>query len=153
MPKTGDAGPPATDLRFRFSRTLSVTQKRWTVYLEKRLKELGLSTTRWHALVELSQAEEVLSQNELALRVGIEKTSLVKLLDSLEEKRLIRRTPDLVDRRIKRVELLPAASAVLTEISAVAAEVRKELMRGIDEADIRTALVVLDAIMTNINNQ
>jgi MarR family transcriptional regulator for hemolysin len=142
---------PAGDLRFRFSRALAVTQKRWTVYLEKRLKELGLSTTRWHALVELDQAREPLSQNELALRVGIEKTSLVKLLDSLEEKGLIRRAPDLVDRRIKRVELLPPAASVLHEISSAAAEVRAELLDGIPETDIMTALAVFNAIMTNIN--
>jgi MarR family transcriptional regulator, transcriptional regulator for hemolysin len=149
MTAQSEASP--IDLRFRFSRTLAVTQKRWTVYLDKRMKELGLSTTRWHALVELAQAEEPLSQNELALRVGIEKTSLVKLLDSLEEKGLIRRAPDLVDRRVKRVELLPPATDVLREISSLAAEVRAELLVGIPEADLRTSLDVLDMISANIS--
>lgn len=145
--------PATNDLRFRFSRSLAVTQKRWAVYLEKHFKELGLSTTRWHALVELSQAKEELNQNELALRVGIEKASLVKLLDSLEDMNLIRRVPDRIDRRIKRVELLPPAAAVLAEISAVAAEVRTELLEGIPEADIRLALSVLDKINDNIARQ
>lgn len=142
--------PKADDIRFRFSRSLSVTPKRWTIYLEKHFKELGLSTTRWHALVELSQAEDELNQNELALRVGIEKASLVNLLDSLENMRLIRRVPDPGDRRAKRVELLPAAKGVLSEISAVAAEVRAELLEGIADADIQTALRVLDKINDNI---
>lgn len=141
----------SSDLRFRFSRTFTVTQRRWSAFLDRRLRDLGLSTTQWHALVEVSRTDAPLSQNELATLVGIENTSLVKLLDKLEKQGFIRRIADAKDRRVKRIELLPRADGVLDEISEVAADVRRDLLSGVSDEDIRVCLRVLDQIAAELD--
>ena len=52
-----------------------------------------------------------LLQSELTARMGLSKQAIQQLLDQLETQGLVRRVPDAVDKRAKRVELTEAGAA------------------------------------------
>jgi MarR family transcriptional regulator for hemolysin len=117
--------------------------KTWRAALDARLKPLGQSQARWQVLLKLLRANQPLAQCELAMRIGIEPASLVRLLDVLQEEGLIVRVADPLDRRSKLVSLTEAGSALSGKLSEVADHLKLELLGEIDEARLRTCTKVL----------
>jgi MarR family transcriptional regulator for hemolysin len=122
------------------------------MYLDRRLSVLGLSNARCLALVEISKAETVLSQRELAGRLGIESATLVNLLDGLAARNLIRRVPDAKDRRTKRLEITPAGEEVVHSIAEIAESVRTELLVDVSEGELRSAIGVVKRIQARLDD-
>lgn len=76
------------------------------------LEPYGLIGRELAVLVVLSGGEPA-SQQEAARRLGIDRTTMVALLDNLEDKALVARHPDAADRRKNVVELTAAGRATL----------------------------------------
>ena len=49
---------------------LGETARTWRLKLDARLKPMGLSQAKWRTLLHLSLADEVLTQAEIAARLG-----------------------------------------------------------------------------------
>ena len=79
------AGDPA----YRFGMRLGEVHRLWRAELDSRLRPLGLSTARWVALANLSAHPEGLTQNQLAIIVGIKGSTLVRQRSSASAKRLV----------------------------------------------------------------
>ena len=107
------------DPSYRLGLALAEVSRLWRHVLDGRLKPLGLSTARWVALVNLSAHPEGMTQNALALRVGIKGSTLVRQLDLLEADGWVVRRAQPGDRRVKRVLLTPKAHPALASIAAV----------------------------------
>ncbi len=129
-----------------FGALLCETGRAWRHRLDQRLKPLGLSQTKWVALLKLSHAETDMTQKELAERLGIEGPSLVSLLDRMAAEVWIERRGSHVDRRSKTVHLRAKSCAVLEQIDAVAVRLRSELLEGIPPAKLRACMEVLRQI-------
>ncbi|MGI8577958.1 MAG: MarR family winged helix-turn-helix transcriptional regulator [Nocardioidaceae bacterium] len=69
------------------------------------------------------------SQQQLSRLVGVDPRNAVPLLDSLEARRLIERTPDPVDRRRHSVSLTATGRATLKELRNTADEVEHNMLR------------------------
>mgnify|MGYP006133867971 FL=1 len=67
------------------------------------VEPLGLTQSRWTALMHISMRGEGLTQLELANSLGIEMPSLTRTLKQLEEQSLIVRRVDKHDKRSKRL--------------------------------------------------
>jgi DNA-binding MarR family transcriptional regulator len=72
--------------------------------LGRSLADSGLRWTEFAVLHHL-QAQGPVSQRDLALALRIQPSNIVALLDDLERRDLLRRSPDPIDRRRHRVEL------------------------------------------------
>ena len=129
-----------------FGALLYETGRAWRHRLDQRLKPLGLSQTKWIALLKLSRAENNMTQKELAECLGIESPTLVSLLDRMTADGWIERRGSDVDRRSKTVHLCPKSCAVLEQINAVAARLRSELLEDISQAELRSCMDVLRRI-------
>jgi len=138
------------DLQYRFGRSLTVTRRVWSIYLDQRVAPLGLTGPRWHLLVELSNLPAPPSQIDLASLLNIDPASLIKMLDALETRGLIRRTPHGTDRRTKTIEITPEGTELMDRISAIAKEVRRELLVGVTPEELLTCMKVFDAIRENL---
>lgn len=71
--------------------------------IEPELGRLGM-TGREFAVLTLVDSEGPASQQRLARRISVDRTTMVALIDSLEGKRLVRRRRDPSDRRAYLVE-------------------------------------------------
>jgi DNA-binding MarR family transcriptional regulator len=111
---------------------------------------LGLTPGEARALVHAARFDSV-NQRALAAEMGIEPMTLVRYLDRLEERGLVRREVDPADRRAKHVRVTREAKVLLREVLALAREVRKEAMRGLSPAEtaaLRASLLTMRANMT-----
>ena len=69
---------------------------------DRRGRDLGLTRSQWWVLTML-YAKEGVTQSELAHFMDLEKPTLGRLLDRLQEKQWIERKPDSFDRRVNRL--------------------------------------------------
>ena len=79
-----DDTPP----RFRFGHQFSLLARQWRRAVETRLEQAGLTDATWAPLVHLSASGGGITQKELAALVGIDGSTLVRLLDILSDKGL-----------------------------------------------------------------
>lgn len=138
------------DPSYRLGLALAEVSRLWRHVLDGRLKPLGLSTARWVALVNLSAHPEGMTQNALALRVGIKGSTLVRQLDLLEADGWVVRRAQPGDRRVKRVFLTPKAHPALASIAAVGRDLRRELLRDCSEAEIRASNRLLARVKSRL---
>jgi DNA-binding MarR family transcriptional regulator len=88
------------------------------------------------------------SQQEIARRLGVDRTTMVAMIDELEEKRLVDRSPAVDDRRKKVVVLTAAGSATLAQAGRAAAEAERRFLAGLSEADAANFRRLLSALVT-----
>jgi DNA-binding MarR family transcriptional regulator len=79
------------------------------------MASLGLTPGQLGALL-LVEANHGLSQTQLGAALGIDRSSVVPLLDRLEGQDLIRRTPHASDRRTHALALTEAGTALIRRI-------------------------------------
>lgn len=139
------------DIRYQFSRSLTVTTRRWAAFLDKRLRKLRLTGSRLQTLVELSKSADNPSQRELAARLGIEAATLVRILDGLAAHGLVTRLPHDTDRRTNQIEITSAGQTMLAEISDVSANLRDQLLDGVADEDLAACLRVFARIQVRLS--
>lgn len=77
-------------------------------------------------------------QLHLAERLGIDRTTMVDLVDRLEESGLAQRGPDPDDRRARLVHLTPGGRRLLAAGIAASDEVEERFLTTLSDADQRT---------------
>ncbi|WP_353234627.1 MarR family transcriptional regulator [Diaphorobacter ruginosibacter] len=116
--------------------------RRWRHTLDTRLAEAGLSDAVWSPLVHLHRLGDGISQSELAAAIGIDGSSLVRLLDALVAQDLVERQPHPSDRRIKMLHLTDAGHVKVLAIRERLSTLEDELLGDLDDA---TAQLLVDA--------
>ncbi len=139
------------DLNEQFSEALHRTAHYWHITLERRLRPLGYSHSRWKVLWYISR-EDGITHSELAERLGIEAPTLVRLIDRSEEEGLLTRRASESDRRVKHLHLSAAGRKEVERIRACAADLRKEVLSGLSKAEIDAALNVLQLIRSKLES-
>ena len=71
---------------------------------------------------------EPASQQQVAERLGVDRTTMVAIIDALEAKGIIARRPDAQDRRRNVVELTPAGQDLLRRATAASDAAEAELL-------------------------
>ena len=94
--------------------------------------------------------EGVPALGALAAAVGLDGSSLVRLLDILVEQALIERRPHAVDRRVKLVHLTPAGRRTVASIRKRLHAIESELLADVDAQDAQVVLRVFERIEARI---
>ena len=97
---------------------------------DRRVRELGLTRSQWWVLNHLFRNDGV-TQSELAEILEVEKPTLGRLLDRLEQKGWVRREADANDRRAKRVFLTKEVEPAIKTMRSAAAEMRRDAVAGL----------------------
>lgn len=116
---------------------------------EQRLQGSTLTLAQARALVYLAR-QEGCRQVELAELLEVQPITLARLIDQLAEAGLVERRVDPADRRAYRLFLTPAAAPQLAAIRQGAATVRAEALAGLDDDQVATLLVALNAMRDNL---
>ncbi|MDR6756970.1 MarR family transcriptional regulator for hemolysin [Mycoplana sp. BE70] len=136
--------------RFRFGLQFSLLARQWRGAIEKRLEEAGLTDATWKPLVHLAAAGDGITQKDLASLVGVDGSTLVRLLDILSEKGLIERRTGRADRRAKQLFLTSAGRAAVADIRSQLEGAEAELLKEIGDEEIATVLDVLTRIAARL---
>jgi DNA-binding MarR family transcriptional regulator len=119
------------------------------VAYDRRTRELGLTRSQWWVLNNL-YFHEGITQSELADLLDIEKPTLGRLLDRLEEKGWLERRADPSDRRAKRVYLTGNVQGLMQKLRRLAADLRASALDGLEQADRQQLLQTLRVIKSNL---
>ncbi len=133
----------------QFAESLYLSMHAWRIELDRRLRPLGFSHSRWLLLLHLSRHDGC-THRELAQHIGIEAATLVRMVDHMEKEGLLRRCGSETDRRVKHLHLTDDGKKVVQNIRSYSSDLRKELLAGSNQAEIKIALDVLNNIRSKL---
>lgn len=119
-----------------FGHVLMGVSRAWRSVLEARLAELGLTDATWVPLFHLHAAKAPLTLKQLAQRVGLDSSTLVRVVDLLEARGLLLRQTDAQDRRSKSLSLTADGLLVVADVRAKLQQVESQLLEGMDAAAV-----------------
>jgi DNA-binding MarR family transcriptional regulator len=92
-------------------------------------------TGRELAVLVMLDAHEPLSQQQAAGQLGVDRTTMVDLVDGLERKNLVERRPDPADRRRNIVQLTADGQHALRDGGRAAQAAERRFLAALDPAE------------------
>lgn len=145
---SSDEGPGPTVTR-RLGYLLKHAQLRMAELNEQALAPYGVNG-RELGVLNVLIGREPGSQQQAAQRLGIDRTTMVALLDTLERKGLVARHPHADDRRRNVVELTEAGQETVVDANLAAELAERELMASLSEADAKQLRASLQTIVAAV---
>ncbi|MDI4664932.1 MarR family transcriptional regulator [Xanthobacter autotrophicus] len=139
-----------SSVRERFGMLFVLVARRWRSALDAGLAEMGLSDATWSPLLHIGRSGGGLSQKDLAARVGIDGSSLVRLLDILADKGLIERRQDPADRRANLLFLTAAGHAAMAGIQRILTRIEDAMLADLSDAEMEAMTSALERIDSRI---
>lgn len=119
-------------------------------HFDRRALRLGLTRAQWRALKSIRRREG-LSQSELAEFLEMEPIAVGRVIDRLAAAGFVERRADPNDRRRWRLYLTVKAHGVTDDMEVIAAELRRESLVNIDDADFGAFQRVLKQLRANLS--
>ncbi len=136
-------------LNREFAFTLNDVARMLRTYADHKAGQFGITRAQWVVLVRLDRSEG-LKQSELAEVLDLQPISLTRLLDKLCECGLIERRPDPVDRRAKRLFLMPAARPLLEKLGDLGEELMATALAGVARDSVDQMVAKLGIVKENL---
>jgi len=108
--------------------------------------EIKISTDQFGLLEGISLKKEDVIQKDMAEFMGKDKSAILRLIDSLEEKDLIRRVVDNKDRRKNYLMVTKIGYRVLKRYKVIVDELLLEIQQGLNKSDKDAFLKVVNHI-------
>jgi MarR family transcriptional regulator, transcriptional regulator for hemolysin len=138
--------PAPPDLRAAFGPLVSHIAREWRRAVDRRLQPFGLTEATWLPLIRIARSPASMRQNELAASLGLDGSSVVRLLDALEKARLVERRENASDRRAKSLALTPEGERTVARVEAVSQDVRAAVLADLSDRDLDAAMRALTAV-------
>ncbi|MGO4173798.1 MarR family winged helix-turn-helix transcriptional regulator [Bosea sp. TAF32] len=132
-------------LRREFMFQLVETSRLLRTYVDQRARQHGTTRAQWGVMSRLRR-QEGLNQAALAEQMDLQPISLARLLDRLQGQSLIERREDPADRRAYRLYLTPEGRALVDDLDEVRTAIAQEVLGGVEERSILSALDTLATI-------
>ncbi|MCE7764332.1 winged helix DNA-binding protein [Pseudomonas putida] len=132
-------------LRLQVSSGMVVAARHWRRICHTALTGYGISEACAAPLLMIVRLGDGVHQVAVAQAAGLESPSLVRLLDQLCKAGLVCRSEDPLDRRAKALSLTAEGRALAEAIEAELVRLRRDVLNGIDQADLEATLRVLRA--------
>ena len=100
-------------------------------------------------LFAISQKEEEVIQKDMAEMMGKDKSSILRLIDSLEENELVRRVVDINDRRKNILMVTKKGDRIIKQYIKISSDLMEELIVGLTLSEMNTFYKVVNHITVN----
>jgi len=131
---------------FIVNNTAKLFQKSLDIELRR---NAGVTLSQWRVVGALV-LQPGLTQKEIADKMGIEGATLVPVIDKMEKDGLLKRKPDLTDRRANRIYLTSKADSLWASMTECALKIRRSSTKNISDDDIKLTLDTLRKISKNL---
>lgn len=111
--------------------------------------EVSLSSEQFSLLHALSVKEEEVIQKDMAEFMGKDKSAVLRIVDGLEEKGLVRRVTSTEDRRKNYLMVTKAGNRAIQHYMGIVFQLMKELREGISQEDLDIFHGVVNKIRGN----
>lgn len=126
-----------------FQQLLATAARGWRRAFDAVLAEHNLSDAIATPLVTLLHLGDQIPQTLLAERIGVDASSIVRVLDALERDGLITRLTDQRDRRVKLIQLTDAGTEAAKRVEELATALRQKLLGTLDPEVVDTTMYAL----------
>jgi len=134
------------DARARFAPLIAHVSREWRRAVDGRLQPFGLTEATWLPLLRIARSETPMRQNELAASLSLDGSSVVRLLDSLEDSGLIERCEDRTDRRAKSLALTPQGRGTVDQVERISQEIRDAVLGDVSDENLARSLRLLETV-------
>ncbi|MFF9056665.1 MarR family winged helix-turn-helix transcriptional regulator [Streptomyces erythrochromogenes] len=128
------AAVPSAVLDGPVSHAISRVSRLHRIVAGRLLRDLGLHPGQEFLMMHLWDSGAV-RQSELIKAVGLDPSTVTKMLQRLEQSGHVRRRPDPADRRASLVEVTEASCGLFTEVSRAWGELERQTLDGLDAAE------------------
>jgi MarR family transcriptional regulator for hemolysin len=111
-------------------------------------RKLGLTPAQWKVILALNMSDG-LTQRDLAEKIYIDGSTLVPVIDKMEQIGLVERKTDSKDRRLNRIFLTKKSESTINSITLIILQLRKIIYSGISENEINLSKTMLKNIIKN----
>lgn len=136
--------------RDRFGIRFAMLSRLWRRTIDQQMAAVGLADISWAPLIHLAESGDGVSQKELASLVGIEGSSLVRLLDTLEARGHIQRCTAPDDRRVKLVMLTETGRRAVSDIRRQLLAIEHEMLVDLGDEQLSGMLDAIERIQQRI---
>lgn len=119
--------------------------------LEKRAAEqtdIKLTTAQFGLLFTIKQEKEEVILKDIAAKMGKDKSAILRMVDALEKKELLRRAVDLKDKRKNQLIITKKGDRIISEFYEMELTLSKELLLGLTDDDLNSFYKVVNQIKT-----
>lgn len=128
---------------------LGRVHRQWRSAVNLAVAPLGMTESRWTALMLLKKTGEGCTQQTLASKLSIEMSSLSRTLNQLQQQGLIERRTDPEDKRVHCLWLTPEGAEMVEALAVRIGTIRDEIYAGISEAELDAFASVLVKMEAN----
>lgn len=132
-----------------FGYRLGLLARHWRQRVDTAVKVLDLTEATWRPLLHLHHLGDAVRQKDLAESLGIDGSSLVRLLDMLEERGLLRRE-DGTDRRCKMVALTAAGRDLTERTRAIVDALEDDMSSALSDDEMTTLLDLMERVARRV---
>ena len=137
---------PRTVLESAYARTLLPLAKMWRQAADRALRDMNVSASTGWALVQVGRLGDDVRQTDLASELDVTGASLVRSIDQMVAADLVERRRDPADARVSRIRLTDRGRTLVTTIEAKFTTLRHEMLEGVTDDDLATALRVAEQL-------
>jgi MarR family transcriptional regulator, transcriptional regulator for hemolysin len=134
------------DARAQFAPLVAHVSREWRRAVDGRLQVYGLTEATWLPLLRIARSETPMRQNELAASLSLDGSSVVRLLDALENSGLVERCEDRADRRAKSLVLTARGRRTVEQVERVSRDIRETVLGELPDEDLARSLHLLEAV-------
>lgn len=94
-----------------------------------------------------------MTQSQIVEQMHLEKSSVSRLVDGLEKRGWVRRSPDQKDPRSKLVTPTPELKEIARKCSKIATNVLDEAREGLDDSEVELLKSLLSRVIVNLKGK
>jgi MarR family transcriptional regulator for hemolysin len=147
-----EPGAPSTSasVHREFMFNVAQTHKQWRRAVDRLLSPLGLSQAQWLPLLHLAHAPEAMRQKDLAQALGLDSSSVVRIVDGLVAKGWVLRQDD-TDRRVKKLQLTAAGAQQVEQVEGLIDDARAQLLTVVAPQELAACTALMQRLMHAMN--
>lgn len=116
--------------------------------LDLELSKFDISTPQLLVLASVANREAA-SASTLCKSISYDPGAMTRMIDRLEQKGLVRRSPNPDDRRATNLDLTSAGKALYPQLLAAKENVQARFLRGFSKDDVRALESLLNRMLAN----
>jgi len=118
---------------------------------DKRAKEIGVTRPQWRVLAWLMRHEGI-SQSALADKLELDAMTLCRMVDRLQDAKLVERRPDPADRRALRLFMSAKGLALSDQLAPIGEQLLEDALADMPSQDRERLHVLLELLRSNLQS-
>ena len=119
--------------------------------LDKQLVPYGVTSSQFKVLIIIAQFHAD-SPAELCRHLSLDSGSMTRMLDRLEQKKLIERSRSATDRRQVQLALTAEGGAITDQLPQISADAMNELFSALDAQEVASLEKILSKVLIDAND-